>query len=453
MVAAAEEPVAAAHGDPKRNPNSDIIKSEDKKSAVFSPFRVLELIGCLVIIGLLTAILVVVATRNDRNENDSSSSSSSSPFSRSSEREFIGSTSEVDRICGGDPGASLRLTYATTRNMNRWEVTVSESLCCNDWTDPECHILGLTCAECLGNGTLDQTGHCSNIQSANSLQDFGMCRIIQQRTLVDFVQECETIGGTVQAKEEMIVHGRMYSQDHKGQKGLVAKCVDAKLGLVWPSEAGAGIVCGTCEEAEWETNRANYMEREDCRVLNPTYPTCGQKQGAPMITSETINDLLLLCEADEINYQVTRVHPLKYGDGNERELNAYCNTIGDFSMIPLVGVTCGHCDNGEFVASGRCSGVDLNKLESKALCSTYVQTDIEKECQPGDGGGSQVGPIGAYDGNITKAVLVCCSSSNCPGNTELSGLFCGECTGPEWLDYVPYRDCSGVNMLIEPICS
>ena len=81
------------------------------------------------------------------------------------------------------------------------------------------------------------------------------------------------------------------------------------------------------------------------------------------------------------------------------------------------------------------------------------QKRIIGRIKPGDGGGSQVGPIGAYDGNITKAVLLCCSSSNCPGNTELSGLFCGECTGPEWLDYVPYRNCSGVDMLIEPICS
>lgn len=258
------------------------------------------------------------------------------------------------------------------------------------------------------------------------------------------MKECSKAGGTVEAVEETVIH-KSSIQLEAAVKGLVAKCSQADESATWAQEIG--VVCGTCESSDW--GASNYIERVDCRALDPVYPTCangiGGAVGAPMITSDSINDLLALCRPDEINYLAMRVQPKKYGDGNEIELNAYCNNIGDFSLLPKFAVTCGHCENNTFVSSDLCKGVDPVILESEAKCFTYVQLDVEQECQPGDGGASEVGFIGEYGGNITRAVLMCCSSSNCPGETTLSGLYCGECSGPGWQEYVPYenRNCSG----------
>ena len=459
---------------------------DTKKWDGLSAFRIFVVFGCLLIVGLLTAILVVLVTQKGDTSVDplsSTTAAASTSSTSSSLREFIGSESDVDRIC---EEASLRLTYETTRTVQHWEVVVKESLCCDDWSDVDCHVLGLQCAECQSKNLtksgkcskaeanallLQGTEECAKVQSRtlpDLMQECAMeqCSKLQSHTLSDLLQECEAAGGTVQTFEETILHsgaGYSPSPNHKGQKGLVAKCV-----MDHPSQQAelqqVGVVCGVCETWEWNVGYASYIQREDCRVLAPTYPTCdtcttggggegSQGQGTPMITSETINDLLSLCQADELAYRVTRVHPRKYGDGNELELNAYCNSIGDFYLMPLFGVNCGHCESGQFVPSGRCNGVEANLLESEAKCSTYVQTDVEKECQPEGygGGGSQMGYIGEYGGNLTRAVLVCCSGSKCPGdNVELSGLFCGECVGQE---YVPYRNCSRTGMLEYSTCS
>lgn len=421
----------------------------------------LNALGCLAVVGLLAGVLAVLVQIRDAGgiaTTGGASSSATSPTSGGhrggpkTPREFLGSLDDVLRVCGGGVGggSSQRQTVETSRQMYLWNATVRETLCCDDWSDSECHILGLKCAECndYGNGNdgdFTVTGECSD----ESLSV--VCGQVWGQTLPDLTKDCKGAGGTVAAFEEPILHRRKDYEDSKPkeQLGLVARCstsqgeVDDVLGFV---------VCGSCEDSTYGTGLSNYVEREDCRALTLTYPTCGggstgNYNGAPMVTSADVQDLLKLCGADEVGYMATRVHPRKYGDGNEIELYAHCSTIGDYSMIPFYGVACGHCDgkNQTFVPSGRCGGIDPEILKGASKCYDYMpQTNLTAACREGDGVNAQMGFVGEYGGNLTKAMLLCCGSSdNCAGGSEYSGLFCGECVGEGWREYVPYRNCSG----------
>ena len=443
----------------------------------------------VMIVGLLTAILIVLITQKDdssfnafasstatdssvtHSPSSSSSSTASPSTAASSLREFITSESEVDRICQGT-GASLRLIYKTTRDprqsdpksaWQQWDVTVGESLCCNDWSFVQCRLQGLQCAACQSRNRT-RPGMCSTVSpNALLLQDKEECSKIQSRTLPDLMEECEAAGGTVQTSEEVMLHGvwddNVYTPVSRSEKGLVAKCVADHSSQ--DSLQQVGIICGVCETYTYDYSVGTYIQREDCRVLNPTYPICDtgigdgeqyeqyvQGQMTPMVTSDTINDLLSWCQVEEIAYHVTRVHPGKYGDGNELELYAYCGTTrGDLSLMNLFGVNCGHCESGKLVPTGRCNGMDADLLEWESKCSTRIQVDAKKECSNSEYNENyglfypQVTNIGEYDGNITRAVLVCCYNDHtyCGEGAYWTGLFCGECIGKK---YVPYKNCS-----------